>query len=116
MTPRVFFTLEERSALLYLILFRSVTGSPAYGGSVTNSSTAVQPLERTGKILVDMAAVVEDDLGLAGDSAGDKIKYIITLRNTGTTTLNTITILSAELLTQFERYGAWQGFHRVIVC
>lgn len=57
-----------------------------------------------------MTTTVEDDIALAGDSAGDKIKYIITLDNTGTTTLNSISVSSAELLAQFERYGAQQAF------
>lgn len=57
-----------------------------------------------------MTTEVENDIGLAGDSAGDKIKYTITLNNTGTTTLNSMTVSSAELLAQFERYGAQRAF------
>lgn len=87
------------------LFLRSVTGSPAYGGSITNSSTAVQLLERTGICFVSATTTVEDDTGLAGDSAGDKIKYTITLDNTGSTTLTSITVSSDQLLAQLERYG-----------
>lgn len=85
-------------------LISSVTGSPAYGGSITNSSTAVQRLERIGVINVSSSTIVENDMGLAGDSAGDSIRYTIVLVNTGTTTLKLIEVFSAQLQEQFERY------------
>ncbi len=88
-----------------LHVLSSVTGTPAYGGSVTNETTAVQRLERIGVMDVSSSTVGIDDIGIAGDSAGDTIKYTIVLANAGTTTLKSIKIFSSQLLEQLERYG-----------
>lgn len=89
-----------------------MTGYPAYGGSISNSSTAVQLLERSGEILVNVRVIVEDDYGLAGDSAGDKLNCTITVQNAGTTTLNSITVSSVELMAQLERYDIPKSLER----
>jgi len=88
---------------MYFVL-PSVTGTPAYGGSVANETTAVQRLERIGKMDVSSSTVGKYDIGIAGDSAGDTIKYTIVLVNTGTTTLKSIKVSSSQLLEQLERY------------
>lgn len=79
-------------------------GSSAYGSPVTDADTAVQPLKRTGSVLVSASTKAEYDAGVAGDSAGDTIQFKIILVNTGTTTLSSMSVSSAQLLEQFERY------------
>ena len=71
---------------------------------VGNSTIVVQPLERTGEVSVSVGTTPKADNGLAGDSAGDTVDFIILLNNTGTTTLSNITVTSTQLLAQFERY------------
>lgn len=89
-----------------LICSLSVTGSPRSGGFITNSSTATQYLERKGELSASARAVVIDSDGIVGDSAGDTIEYTIELTNTGTTSLTSISVSSALLLDQYERYDA----------
>ncbi|CAM9789547.1 unnamed protein product, partial [Ectocarpus sp. 6 AP-2014] len=78
----------------------SVIGSSAYGSPVTDTDTAVQSLNRTGSVLVSTTTIAENDAGVAGDSAGDTIKYKISLVNTGTTTLSSVSVASTQLLEQ----------------
>lgn len=97
-------------ACLYAHLSRtsgqSLRCDPASGGFIVKSSNATQKLERTASLSATAACTVQDTDGIEGDSAGDHIAYTIELSNTGTTTLATISVSSATLETQVERYGS----------
>lgn len=77
--------------------FRSLNCDPASGGFITDSTTATQPLERTGVL----SSVTSFPTAVFGDdSAGDTTIFKITLTNTGTTTLTMISVSSAALVEQ----------------
>lgn len=71
---------------------------------VADTGIAVQELERTGEVSVSSNTTIKKDGDPDGDSAGDTIDYTILLTNNGTTTLSNITVTSAQLLEQVQRY------------
>ena len=84
---------------------QSLRCDSASGGFITQSSSATQSLERTAILSATAACTIQDTDGVEGDSAGDHISYTIDLMNAGTTTLSAISVWSASLESQVERYG-----------
>lgn len=71
----------------------SVTGTPASGGSVVDTAFAAQLLFGHDSIAVETSTMLMDSDSIIGASAGDVIEYEIQLTNTGTTTLQDISVL-----------------------
>lgn len=72
--------------------------SPSPGWTITNSTSAIQPLNRTGVLSAEATLDIEEADGIEGDSAGDDIAYTIKLTNAGTTTLTMIEVAAGLLL------------------
>lgn len=70
----------------------SVTGTPASGGSVVDTAIATQLLLGQDSITVELSMMLVDSDSMTGASAGDVIEYEIQLTNTGTTTLQNISV------------------------
>lgn len=70
----------------------SVTGAPASGGAIADTSTAAQVLLSRNELNVTAGATFVDSDSVTGPSAGDRIDYAILLANTGTATLRNISV------------------------
>lgn len=92
----------------------SLRCDPASGGFITQSSNVTQSLKRIAILSATAKSTIKDTDEIEGDSAGDHMTYRIDLNNTGTTTLSAISVSSAILEYQKERYVSRVGRRRKI--
>ena len=71
----------------------TVTGTDPRTGTVTDTSTEVVASDQTPSIMVDKQFASSNDVDASGDfSAGDTISYDLTVANTGTVTMSSISL------------------------
>lgn len=81
----------------------SVTGSPAFGPAIVDQASAYEVLHFKNEVSISATTTLVNSDGVDGASAGDTIEYVITLTNTGTTTLRNSTVSDEILDEQLRR-------------